>query len=144
LQFLTEIFIVTLIAVIIGAVVGAVSSVPITNALLENQVSSQTSQTQQVEENFGRGGMDSQPDMQNGGGDNNTPEKPDDSDSGSETEKPDGNGFTNYITQVNSATNLTVILQMAGICILLTLISGAVSMLFIMRYEPLKILANRD
>ena len=35
LQFLTEIFTVTLTAVIIGIIIGAVSSVPVTNALLE-------------------------------------------------------------------------------------------------------------
>ncbi len=33
---------------------------------------------------------------------------------------------------------------MLGIGVLLTLISGMVSILFVMRYEPLKILANRD
>ncbi|MBQ2422771.1 MAG: FtsX-like permease family protein, partial [Clostridia bacterium] len=38
LQFLTEIFVVTIIAVIIGVGVGGVSSVPVTNALLENQI----------------------------------------------------------------------------------------------------------
>lgn len=125
-QFLTEIFIVTLAAVIIGAAAGAASSVPVTNALLENQIESQTAQTQQAQQNFGRdnnaGGMDK------GGMDKGTaPNQP-----------------TNYITQVTSATNTTVILQMLGIAVILTLISGAASMLFIMRYEPLKILANRD
>ena len=49
-----------------------------------------------------------------------------------------------YVTQVSSAMNFTVVLQMLGIGILLTLVAGMVSMLFVMRYEPLKILANRD
>lgn len=132
LQFLTEIFVVTLISVIIGASIGAVSSVPVTNALLENQVASQNSQTEQVEQNFGRGSMKS--------------------DIGY-TMRDKGNLFTDmfntskensYVTEVSSAMNLTVVLQMIGIGILLTLISGMVSMLFVMRYEPLKILANRD
>jgi putative ABC transport system permease protein len=134
LQFLTEIFIVTLIAVIIGAGIGAVSSVPVTNALLENQVSSQTTQAEQVEENFGRGDMN-----------NDSNQKPDDKDNGKMGAKMFGDTTpANYITEVKSAMNLTVLLQMMGICILLTLISGAVSMMFVMRYEPLKILANRD
>ena len=38
-QFMTEIFVVTLTAVIIGIGIGAVSAVPVTNALLENQIS---------------------------------------------------------------------------------------------------------
>ncbi|HJA81824.1 MAG TPA: hypothetical protein H9776_08820 [Candidatus Mediterraneibacter intestinipullorum] len=50
----------------------------------------------------------------------------------------------NYITEVNSAMNLTVALQMVGIGLLLTLVASAVSVLFVMRYDPLRILANRD
>ncbi len=50
----------------------------------------------------------------------------------------------NYITEIDSAMNLTVVLQMLGIAVGLTLVAGIVSMLFVMRYEPLKILANRD
>ena len=34
--------------------------------------------------------------------------------------------------------------QMLGIGLLLTLIASAFSVLFVMRYDPLKILANRD
>lgn len=117
-QFLSEIFAVTLAAVIVGAAVGAVSSVPVTNQLLENQVQAKTEQTEQLEQNFGRGSK-----AVNG--------------AISPIE-------TNYITEVSNATDLTVIVEMLGIAVLLTLISGAVSMLFIMRYEPLKILANRD
>lgn len=55
-----------------------------------------------------------------------------------------GGRAADYISEINSAMNFTVVLQMLGIAVLLTLVSGAVSMLFVMRYEPLKILANRD
>ena len=55
-----------------------------------------------------------------------------------------GDAETAYVTSVSSAMNLTVVFQMLGIALLLTLVSGMVSMLFVMRYEPLKILANRD
>ena len=54
------------------------------------------------------------------------------------------NNENSYVTEIRSAMNLTVVLQMLGIGVLLTLISGMVSILFVMRYEPLKILANRD
>lgn len=64
--------------------------------------------------------------------------------SGGGREDMSKNPFTNYITEVNSAMNLTVVVQMLGIGLLLTLIAGAVSILFIMRYNPLKILSNRD
>ncbi len=136
LQFLTEIFIVTIISVIIGASFGAVSSVPVTNFLLENQVTSNQTNTEQVEQNFGRGEMGGQPPQMpdnNGGG------------FGQRFESLMGiNPETSYVTEISSAMNFTVVLQMMGIAILLAVISGSVSMLFVMRYEPLKILANRD
>ena len=53
-------------------------------------------------------------------------------------------GAVDYITEVDSAMNLTVVFQMIGVGLLLTLIASAASVLFIMRYDPLKILANRD
>ena len=53
-------------------------------------------------------------------------------------------GATEYITEVDSAMNLTVVFQMIGVGLLLTLMAGAASVMFIMRYDPLKILANRD
>ena len=49
-----------------------------------------------------------------------------------------------YITEVDSAMNLTVVFQMIGVGLLLTLVASTASVLFIMRYDPLKILANRD
>ncbi len=149
MQFLTEIFVVTLAAVIIGIGVGAVSAVPVTNALLANQIESSQGQTNQIEQNFGRGDA---PGMGNiggfGGGDM--------SDSGvGGMQKPSGGRFemiggifgenaASYVSEIDSAMNLTVVFQMLGIAILLTLVAGAASMLFVMRYEPLKILSNRD
>ena len=146
-QFMCEILVVTMIAVIIGAGIGAVSSVPVTNALLEGQVESQNSKLTKVEENFGRagdfgggfpggnmggmfGGETSADIPDNGGGSN-----------------PFENMFSsaeNYITEVNTAMNLTVVFQMLGVGLLLTLVASLASVLFIMRYDPLKILANRD
>ena len=133
LQFITEIFVITIIAVVIGAGVGAVSSVPVTNALLENQVASQNDQADRIEQGFGRGEKTAQiPDSAE-----NESVSPLDSLMGK-------NNANAYVTEISSAMNFTVVLQMLGIGVLLTVISGAVSMLFIMRYEPLKILANRD
>ena len=115
----------------------AVSSVPVTNYLLENQIDSQQTQMDQIDANFGRGEM---PGGMPGG--DSMPERND--------FFKDFSGFMGfdsaegYISEISSAMNFTVVLQLLGIAVLLTLISGSVSMLFIMRYEPLKILANRD
>lgn len=146
-QFLTEIFAVTLAAVIIGVGVGAVFSVPVTNALLANQVESQNSSTNSREEAFGRPGnmpegMGDIPDMGGSGG--GMFGGMGDMFGGDFATMFGGNAETAYVTSVSSAMNLTVVFQMLGIALLLTVVSGAVSMLFVMRYEPLKILANRD
>ncbi len=150
MQFLTEIFVVTLAAVIIGVGIGAVSAVPVTNALLENQISSTESQSAEIDKNFGRdnggsfGGRGDMPGMPSGGmpdfGGGSNP----DSGVGGFIGNMFGESAANYVSEIDSAMNFTVVLQMLGIAVLLTLVSGAVSMLFVMRYEPLKILANRD
>lgn len=146
-QFILEILVVTMIAVIIGTGVGAVSSVPVTNALLANQVENETHQQEQVDTSFGRpGNMDSNHMMQEG---NIPPDMPSDMPDNNRSGKggPFENmmaGATEYISEVDSAMNLTVVFQMMGVGLLLTLIASAASVLFIMRYDPLRILSNRD
>lgn len=54
LQFITELFVVTFTCIIIGAGIGAVGSVPITNSLLKSQVSSAQEQAASQVSNFGR------------------------------------------------------------------------------------------
>ena len=146
-QFMCEILVITMIAVILGAGIGAVSSVPVTNALLEGQVESQNSQQSQMEQNFGRpgdfgGGF---PGGNMGGMPGGMPsDLPDDIGGGKNPFGGMFEGAANYITEVDSAMNLTVVFQMIGVGLLLTLVASAASVLFIMRYDPLKILANRD
>lgn len=141
-QFISEIFMVTICAVLIGVIIGGVCAVPVTNALLENQTQARTEQTEMFNDRFGRenamGDMGTPPNMPSGGA----------PDMGGFTDfmdgLPGGTSMTEYVTEVNSAMNLTVVLQMLLIAVGLTLVSGTVSMLFVMRYEPLKILSNRD
>lgn len=137
-QFMCEILVVTMLAVVIGACVGAVSSVPVTNALLEGQIQTQSSNQAQMEQNFGRpGGF-------MGGGMEIPSDLPENISGGKNPFENMFDGAASYITEVNSAMNLTVVFQMLGVGLLLTLIASAASVLFIMRYDPLKILANRD
>ena len=144
-QFLCEILVVTMLAVVIGAAIGAVSAVPVTNALLEGQVQNQSNQQNRVDQSFGR------PGNMGGGFPGGMSGMPSDLPSNMGGGNPFGdmlggvfNDAANYITEVDSAMNLTVVLQMIGVGLLLTLIASAASVLFIMRYDPLKILANRD
>ena len=145
-QFICEILAVTMLAVVIGAGIGAVTSVPVTNMLLEGQVQSQTAQQSQMDNAFGRPGnidFGNLPSGRPSGGPSGMPSKPGGGMFGGAFENM-FNSATEYITEVDSAMNLTVVFQMLGVGLLLTLVAGAVSVLFIMRYDPLKILANRD
>ena len=152
LQFITELFVITLAAIIVGAGIGAACSVPVTNALLSAQISSNQQTQDNMTAGFGR--------ETNAGGGGMTAMTPPDSTGGDSTEAPempdsDKGGFSgfmsdmkdsaaNYISEVSYSTDLVVILQLILVGIGLTLISSLASLLFIMRYEPLKILTGRD
>lgn len=130
LQFITELFIVTFAALIIGAAAGAASSVPVANYMLKNEISSVESQQSQVSENFGRGDRGS---GQNQGGG-----------FGGAGGFFGGSQNTSYVNQINAVMDGRVLLEIAGIGVLLTLLSSGISMVFISRYEPLKILSSRS
>ena len=130
MQFVTEIFIVTFIALIIGTSVGAAVSVPATNTLLANQIQSSQTSGDRIGENFGfkPDGNDMKGDMKGG---------------------PMGDRFMqsraqNYVDTVSSATNLIVVLELICVGLFLTIVASLAALISIMRYEPLKILSNRS
>ncbi len=136
LQFVTEMFTITLVAVLLGAAVGGVASVPVSNALLESQITSQEQKRDDLRGNFGR-------EMGGGPGRN----LPDAANILSGDATPTGGffgGAANYISEVNASLDFTVLAQLLGIGVLLTLLSSGAALIFILRYEPLKILSNRD
>ena len=141
LQFILETLLVTIVFVLIGGCIGAATSVPITNKLLESQVEAQENESNTNTESFGRessfnkGGMQGGGDMPGGMSDM--------SGRGSDSKRGDS-AVGNYISEVSSATDIVVLLKLLGIGVLLALVASAASVIFIMRYDPLKILANRD
>ena len=132
LQFMLEIFIVTIFAILIGTGIGAATSVPITNKLLESQVQQQESSSSQTQSNFGRNQQQGPGGGQQMGG------------QGTFSKGGDITGPVNYIDSVSYAVDGVVVLQMVGIGILLSIISSLIAIIFIMRYQPLKILTERD
>lgn len=130
-QFITELFVVTLIAIVIGTSAGAAISVPVTNSLLANQIESAEASSSAVNENFGFS-KDSNANV----GSNKMPV-------GMSNPRP-GSTPISYIDSISSATNITVVLQLIAVGILLTIISGLAALISIMRYEPLKILSSRS
>jgi len=56
-----------------------------------------------------------------------------------------GNNGTevDYVVELNTTTDFTVLLSLMGIALLLTLVASSVGMISVLRYEPLKILSER-
>ena len=125
LQFVIELFLVTFAAIIIGASVGAVASVPTANSMLASQVASAKVQQDTQNNNFGRQG--------NGANFGNNP-----------MGQIPRNSSKNYIDNISASTDMSIVVQLVGIGVLLTLISSLGAVVFILRYEPLKILSNRN
>lgn len=116
-QFIAEGFIVTILAILLGTGIGAVASVPVTNALLSQQVTSLQTQQSTQQSNFGRGSRGS---------------------------GQTGQASVTYVQSISSATDITVVMELIGIGILLTILSSCGAMVFILRYDPLNILSNRS
>ncbi|MDR1447860.1 MAG: ABC transporter permease [Candidatus Ancillula sp.] len=130
-QFVVELLAVTIISIVIGTGIGATASVPVANALLSSQVEAQKSKSETTQQNFGRERMRE--------GAQNT--------QGAIPGNANPFGTSNnakYIDKVNATVNLTVLLELIGIGILLVTIASIASAGFVVRYEPLQILADRN
>ena len=157
----------------IGAAAGAVASVPVSNQLLAAQVEQQQSQQASQNEQFGRdmqapGGQDgesgSSGESASGSTGSGSAESGSSngsasggSSSGSSVDaqgQPGGDapggmmgGFNravSYVSSVNATVNLKVVGQLLLIGLGLTLAAALVAVIFVMRYEPLQILADRS
>lgn len=137
MQFITETFVITLIAIVIGTGIGAVSSPYIANKMITS--SAVTSSSNNAPNNAGNELSGSSDSNTSGSLENNN------------EEKGMGGGFRggienvkSMVTDINTSTDFSVIIQLIGICVLLTAVSSMGSVLFILRYEPLKILSERS
>lgn len=131
IQFVAELFIVTFFAIAIGTVVGAAASVPTANSLLESQITAQENTQQQQGNNFMPGGMQGRANGQSGGF------------SGLPGRFGQSTVQVDYVSSINASTNIIVVGQLMAIGILLTILASLSAVVFIMRYEPLKILSER-
>ncbi|MGL5979032.1 MAG: ABC transporter permease, partial [Erysipelotrichaceae bacterium] len=121
MQFVLELVVVSLVAILLGSGLGAVLSVPVSNQLLAANIASQQTQSQQQSENFGRPGQ-SMPGM--GGAMSPV-------------------GGMDYVSELQATTDFGIMIQLIGIGLLLSIIASLGAVVFVMRYEPLKILSDR-
>ena len=131
-QFMSELLIITIAALVIGAGIGTALSVPVSNSLLKNEIESSQTQMNDVKENFGRdfakGNMPSMPDMP--GGNSKGPSR--------------GIVSIQAYDSINAVVDFKVLLELLGIGVLLTVISSSSSMIAIERFQPLEILKERS
>ena len=121
IQFIVELLLVAGIALIIGAVIGGFLAKPVGNMLLENEIETTQSEQQQISENFGKCGKNNRPEM-----------------------KFNSRDQVETIDSIEAVVDFTVIIQLLGIGILLTLMSSLASMISIQRFSPLTILKERS
>lgn len=119
LQFICETLFITFFAFLIGAGLGAFLSVPITNTLLDSQITSQNKLVEQKDFNFNRG------ETSNEGNKKNMP-------------------ALTKATTISDATNITVIFEVAFFACILIILSNGAGLIYILRYNPSEILSKQD
>lgn len=115
LQFITEILVVTLVGLMLGAGIGAISSVPISNSLLQSEIESSENERNNISSNFGGGRF----------------------------ENFSGVVEIAEFDSIDAVVDFKVLIELLGIGILLVIISGSASMISIQRFSPLEILKER-
>ena len=145
MQFMFELLIVTIFGLMIGAGIGAVSSVKVANMLMANEIENANSKYENIGRNFGRE-MENKQEVKNT--ENTSSEE---SESSKEPQKEDnikdydfGIAKVNEVENINAIVNFNVLLKLLGIGILLTLLSSLASMIAISRFSPLTILKERS
>ncbi len=123
IQFISELLIVSLVALMIGAGLGATMSKSVSNSLLSSEIENTENEAKDMENNFGGpGGM--------GGGNR----------FGNLSRTPTVQAYDS----IDAVVNVTVILELLAIGVVLVLISSSAAMVSIQRFSPLTILKERS
>ncbi len=128
MQFVAELVIVSVVALILGAGIGAVSSKGVSNSLLESEINNSNERTEEIGKNFGEenttGGM------LNRGGRGEMRGK--------------GMPVVQAYDSIDAVVDIKVLLELLGIGLALVLVSSIASMVSIERFSPLTILKERS
>ena len=127
LEFLSELLIVAIISITLGLCVGTLTSVPIANHLLANEIENSQKKVEQVNNNFGRP-----------------------SNMGEENKNIAKEPYMGSIVQIEKIDNINAIvdgkvaIELFLVGILLVIISSLSALLTIQRFSPLTILKERS
>ena len=128
MQFVSELLAVALLALIIGAGLGAVMSKSVSNSLLASEIESTENSRNEMQNNFGG------PGRMPGGPGGNMPN----------FGKMSGVPTVQAYDKVDAVVDATVIIELLGIGLSLVLVSSLASMISIQRFSPLTILKERS
>lgn len=118
-QFISELLIVAIVSLLVGAGIGACISVPVSNNLLEQEITSAKEETVDINKNFG--GTDKQ-----------------------KFDHVSGVASVQAFDSIDAVVDAKVLGELFVIGILLTLISSSASMISIQKFSPLTILKERS
>ena len=127
-QLTLEILMIALASLIIGTTIGALSSQAVTNKMLESEITSYQNDVQNIENNFGGKGFD----------------RPSNDVGNNKMDKPGMNENVDYVTTLQVKLSILTIFELFLIVLLLTASSSIVAITFINKYNPNKILQNRN
>ena len=132
-QFMFELLVVCIFGLLVGAGIGALSSVNVANNLLENEIENASTDMDDISKNFG--GMRQPP--QGGPGESGRPSMPSDM---------NFNGIVNIeqVDSIEAVVDFKVLLQLLAIGVSLTIVSSISSCVAIARFSPLNILKERS
>ncbi len=148
MQFMFELLVVCIFALLLGAGIGSFTSVPIANSLLANEIENANSKYENINNNFGRGrSSDNQEEnKETTSNDENKEESKETTEEIKKENKPEPNfgiARVNQIDNIEAVVDIKVLAELLGIGILLTLIGSLASMIAISRFSPLTILKER-
>ena len=129
LQFFYELFIVSTIFLVLGAGIGAMVSVPVSNQLLKSEIAESQNDTNKISENFGFRG-----DRKEVGG--QMPSRP-------ENHKFNGVVEVQAFDSIDAVVDFKVLVELLIIGLFVTLLSGTSALISIQRFSPLTILKER-
>lgn len=127
IQFVSELFIVAIVSLLLGAGLGSIFSVPVSNRLLENEILSADQDVQEVGDRFGVGGP------RDGGMDKNF-----------KFSKMNGVLQLEKVTSIDAVVDLKILVQLLIIGVFLTFISSISATVAISRFSPITILKERS
>jgi putative ABC transport system permease protein len=144
LEFMIELLMVSFVALVLGAAIGATLSVPVSNKLLSSEIASSNEQKNDISKNFGQMPSGTPPN------DNNTTSNSDSSTTTTKAavthdfSKISGVSKLQAYSSIDAAVDFKVLAELLAIGLGLTILSGLASMIAIQRFSPLTILKERS